>query len=191
MTIEIWKDIEGYEDLYQVSNIGRVRSLDRDVPYRCGSFRHIKGVIKKPYYNTVNGYVYVHLQKEGKDKSCSIHRLVASAFIPNPDSKAEVNHIDFDKTNNHVENLEWTSPKENTGWNKTNERLVAAEQRRIANSVEVNRVEVNQYNKNGKFIKTWWSIKLAGKTLKISPSCIAGCCRGERQTAGGYLWKRA
>lgn len=99
MTEEIWKDITGYEGLYQVSNLGRVKSL-YDGGHKC--FRYL---ILKPSIN--NGYLYVKLTVNGKCKSKAIHRLVAEAFIPNPDNLEQINHIDENKQNNNIENLEW------------------------------------------------------------------------------------
>lgn len=96
---EIWKDIDGYEGLYQVSNLGRVKSSKHDI-------------ILKTYSN--RGYHQVQLSKNNIKSNKTIHRLVAQAFIPNPDNKPQVNHIDEDKTNNKVSNLEWVTAKENS-----------------------------------------------------------------------------
>lgn len=99
--MEIWKDIEGFEGLYQVSNEGRVRSLDH---YANNHF--IEGVMRTPSH-TKDGYVKYRLVANGKDVTARVHRLVALAFIPNPENKETVNHIDGNKNNNHVSNLEW------------------------------------------------------------------------------------
>lgn len=110
--IEEWRDITGYEGLYQVSNLGRVRSLDRYVESKiiCKSF--IKGKILNTSFQK-NGYVVITLSKSGKRKQFKIHRLVAQAFISNFENKPEVNHKDGDKTNNCSDNLEWVTRKEN------------------------------------------------------------------------------
>lgn len=105
---EIWKDIKGYEGLYQVSNLGRVKSLD--IVDRLG--RKHKSNIKYQNDNG-NGYLIVNLKHNGKQKNHLVHRLVAEAFIENPENKKEVNHIDGDKLNNRVDNLEWVSRSEN------------------------------------------------------------------------------
>lgn len=110
MPKEIWKPIAGYEGLYEVSSSGRVRSLGRYVNH--GKHQYWRcGRIRKPY-NT-DGYISVSLNKDSKCITYQVHRLVAEAFIPNPDHKEQVNHIDGCKTNNNVENLEWVTRSEN------------------------------------------------------------------------------
>lgn len=105
---EIWKNIDGYEGIYQVSNLGRVRSLDR----RVWNYTK-KGRILKSHSNG-HGYQNVSLYNENKiEKHAYIHILVAKAFIPNPNNYEQVNHKDFNKANNNVENLEWVSRKQN------------------------------------------------------------------------------
>ena len=115
--LEIWKDIEGYEGLYQVSNFGRVRSLDRYVEYIGTNQTHKKmnmkqfkkGKILVPMLHK-NGYLFIALPKKQK----SIHRLVAEAFIPNPNNLPQVNHKDCNKQNNNFKNLEWCNQSYNT-----------------------------------------------------------------------------
>lgn len=109
---ENWKNIEGYEGLYQVSNFGRIRGLDRVVERKNNNPTTIKGRVKNNQ-QYVNGYLFVALCKNGIKKPLSVHRLVANSFIPNPDNKPEVNHKDLNKHNNHVDNLEWCSHSEN------------------------------------------------------------------------------
>lgn len=108
---EIWKDIKGYEGLYQVSNLGKVRSLDRKIKNKHG-FRTIKGQLINPFMWGA-GYLYVNLHKEQMRISKSVHRLVAEAFLPNEEGKPEVNHKDGDKKNNKADNLEWATSSEN------------------------------------------------------------------------------
>ena len=113
MANEIWKDIEGYEGLYQVSNFGNVKSLARIVHSKKRSDYKIKEKILKQS-DTTTGYKKVELHKDNeKRKSFKVHRLVAQAFIPNPENKREVNHIDGNKHNNNVNNLEWVTSSEN------------------------------------------------------------------------------
>ena len=109
---EIWKPIEGYEDLYQVSSYGRVKSNDRTEICKNGLVRFREGKILKPHQN-YNGYLWVSLCKNDKRKKNKIHRLVAQAFIPNINNKPQVNHIDGNKHNNNLKNLEWVTSKEN------------------------------------------------------------------------------
>lgn len=123
--IEEWREIPGYDGRYQISNFGRIRSVPY-VNYQSSSHpgimmkRHIPGKIMSPT-NNGNGYMIIALRYKGsKRKNHYIHRLVAEAFIPNPDGFAEVNHIDYDKGNNIVTNLEWVSREQNLSWSKDN-----------------------------------------------------------------------
>lgn len=117
---EIWKDIKGYEGLYQVSNLGRVRSLDRVA--RNG--HKYSGKIRKQCFS--RGYLIVSLSKDGVKKHPHVHRLVAEAFVPNPENKPEVSHLDETKTNNKADNLVWATSKENCNMPKHIERLSGA-----------------------------------------------------------------
>ena len=110
---EVWKDIEGYEGLYQVSTCGNIKSLAK--PRKNGNGRcyiQKEKLLKQSFTST--GYKKVELYKDGKRKSFKVHRLVAIAFISNPDNKPEVNHIDGNKINNNIDNLEWVTSSENT-----------------------------------------------------------------------------
>lgn len=109
---EIWKDITGYEGLYQVSSLGNVKSLDRYVKHYRGGNCFKKGATLKPSKNR-KGYYLIVLAKEGISRSKSIHRIVAETFIPNQQNKPQVNHKDGNKTNNSVQNLEWATQEEN------------------------------------------------------------------------------
>lgn len=109
---EVWREVKGYEGYYEVSNFGRVRSLARVITDKNG--RKLK-VVPKMLSIIIGkvGYPVTSLTKNGKSKTCTIHRIIAEAFIPNPENKRTVNHIDGDKTNNDLENLEWATHQEN------------------------------------------------------------------------------
>lgn len=113
---EVWKDIVGYEGLYQVSNLGRVKSLERYVQNHGALQFHkeqIKRASERKRKDGNQGYLTLRLYKDNKGKNCYIHRLVAEAFIPNPENKPTVNHINGDKHDNRAKNLEWNTYKEN------------------------------------------------------------------------------
>lgn len=109
--MEVWKDIEGYEGIYQISSLGRVKSCDRYTPKKNGRMRHEKEKLRALI--DVHGYLYCELWINNTHKRYAIHRLVAGAFIPNPENKPEVNHKDGNKKNNVVDNLEWVTYSEN------------------------------------------------------------------------------
>ena len=159
MDKEIWKDIKGYEGLYQVSNLGNVKRNN-----------HI-------LYKTLRNYLGVKLSKNNIKKFKSIHRLVAETFIPNLENKKQVNHIDGNKLNNCVDNLEWCTASENT---KHAFKIGLEKPTKIS--------PVIQYDLNGKKIKEYNSIKEAKEKNKKC-SKISDCCSGKRKTAGGYIWK--
>ena len=167
---EIWKPIKGYESLYEVSNLGNVKRL-----YRCRKERILKQCIRNKYY-------CVCLCKNNIHQIFSIHRLVAEAFIPNPDNLPCVNHKDEDKTNNRVENLEWCTHIYNNNFGTRNER--------ISDSLSK---PINQYTKDGVFIRQWKSAREASKTLGIYRRNIQMVCYGKvyRRTAGGFIWRYA
>ena len=176
---EEWKDIEGYEGLYQVSNMGRVRSLDRIIVYKDGRVWNCKGRILKNVKGK-NGYLYVNLSKVGNvGKPQNIHRLVAIAFIPNPDNLPQVNHKDEDKTNNTVDNLEWCTAKYNCNYGTAKERQKSKVSKQI---MGINKI-------NG-YIITFQSAKEAERKTGINCSHISSCCKGRKKykSAGGYIW---
>lgn len=168
--MEVWKDIQGYEGLYQVSNQGRVKSLERRTQTRVC---HEK--IMNSQFDT--RYLFVRLSKDGKKRNLLIHRLVANEFIPNRDGCPYVNHINGKKTDNRVENLEWCTPSENTV------HAIVNDIKRLPNK------SVVQCDLQGNTIREWESIKEASVSLKINRSNIGSCCNRKRNKAGNYTWK--
>src|SRR5690625_5086241 len=110
--MEVCKDIKGYAVLYQVSRLGRIKSLARNFKRKKGGIVFVDECIRKPG-KTHDGYSIINLMKHGKSKSYRLHRIVAKHFIPNPENKPQINHIDGDKANNRVKNLEWVTQSEN------------------------------------------------------------------------------
>lgn len=167
--IEIYKPIQGFPN-YQVSNLGNIKSIN---------YRHTnKEKVLNPSLR--NSYYSVQLYNENGLKRCNIHRLVAEAFIPNPNNLLQVNHKDENKLNNCVGNLEWCSSKYNCNYGERNEK--------IGNRVKK---KITQYSKKGEIMKEWSSLTDASKTLNISKSDISLCCRGKLKSAGGYKWEYA
>ena len=175
---EEWKDIKGYEGLYQVSNMGRVKSLGRIVIRKNGKKLSIKERILNPWISC-GGYLQVELHNgSGKRNTPKVHRLVCEAFHENPENKPCVNHIDENKANNEASNLEWCTYEEN---NTHGSRLA-----RIAKSLSK---PVGQYTPDGQLVKIWQSALEVQRRLGVDPSAIRKVARGEQKTAYGYVWK--
>ena len=183
---EIWKDIEGYEGLYQVSNWGRVKSLSNS------KARNEKILV--PRKN--KAYFRIRLTKYGKYKDVFVHTLVASAFIPNPHSYVVINHRDENGLNNKVDNLEWCTQKYNLNYGTAKQRI----SKRLLEYNSIRNKPINQFDLSGNFIRTYASACIAEKETGISSSSIKKCCNGGymhsrykkwyRLThAGGYIWK--
>ena len=181
---EIWKDIKGYENYYQVSNLGRVRSLDRYVATvgNPSGKRLIKGKIKKQTLRTCGrdtGYYYVVLSKNNIDKLCSVHRLVAEAFVPNPNDLPCINHRDEIKTNNHMDNLEWCTISYNNSYGTARERGGA----KLSKSVL-------KFDLDGNLIKKYKSLTIAANEEGVSKGNIENICihRKGKQTVNGFIF---
>lgn len=165
---EIWKDIYfidngivyDYKGLYQVSNMGRVKSLKY---HKTNNEKILKFIKSK------KGYLRVCLCKNQKTKKFLVHRLVAYMFIPNPDNLLQVNHKNEIRNCNEYWNLEWCDAKYNIQYSQSK--------------------RVNQYDLKGNLIKTWPCINEVGKILNIRYQNIWQCCQQKRKTAGGYIWK--
>ena len=160
--MEIWRDIDSYEGLYQISNKGRVKSL------KYGKERILRA------HDNGDGYLKVQLYKNTACQYRYIHRLVAIAFIQNPDNKPQVNHKDENKKNNCVENLEWITCIDNCNYGTRNERVSR---------------KILQYSKSGEFIREWQSAAEVERVLGIDNSNITKCCKGKRKYAGSFIWR--
>lgn len=165
--VEIWKDIPGYEGLYQASNTGKIKSLNYNNTKK-------EKILKSKYDE--RGYLAIELRNKGKRFYTRVHRLVASAFLPNPDNLPQVNHKNEIKNDNRVENLEWCTNDYNCHYGTHYKRVS-----------ESNYKKVNQYDLKGNYIKTFNSINEAKKETKATH--IGSVCLGKRKTSGGYIWK--
>lgn len=184
---EKWKAIEGYEGAYEVSNFGNVRSVDRDIVYSNGRVVSYKGNTKKQTVDKY-GYAYVGLYSNQKHKQGMTHRLVAKAFIPNIDNKPQVNHIDGNKTNNNVENLEWVTPHENYIHAVKNGLSDSKASLNIANKVRLHK-PFAQYTLDGEFIRKYNNYNEMEDITGFKRQCVAKCCHGTYKTSHGYLWR--
>lgn len=172
---EIWKDVEGFEGLYQVSNLGNVKSLERSVRnHKSGATRTIKEHILMAGRDK-DGYLQVNLCKSGRMRAGKIHRLVAKAFIPNPENKPQVNHKDGNKNNNVVNNLEWNTKSENLIHS-----LYVLENTHGKKSKRIVCVETNE---------VFPSISEAARKTGAKQPHISQCLKGKRHQSGGYHWR--
>ena len=162
---EVWKPVVGYEGLYEVSNIGRVRSINY---HKSG-----KAKVMSPSFNTW-GYLIVDLRKNNKRHSYAVHRLVAFAFIPNPDNFPEINHKNEIKTDNNVENLEWCTRKYNINY---------------GTAIKRRSKPIVQLDNNGNVVGKWESGLSASRYYKICKSNIYNCLHGKQKTSKGFVWK--
>lgn len=191
--MEVWKDIKDYEGFYQVSNKGRIRSLDRPVLQRNSSIQIKKGLVLKLAKNH-KGYPMVSLSKNNKKDFKSVHRLVALTFIENPDKKEQVNHIDGNKENNCLSNLEWVTASENIR-HAINNGLMTINKENLEKATKkankINQKRVNQYNLKGELINTFNSMIEAEEKTSAKAKGISEVVRGKQVTAGGYIWRYA
>lgn len=196
MSVEFWKDVKGYESLYQISNLGNVKSLKRNTTYE----RILKQRKNK------DGYFYVKLCKEGNITTKKIHRLVAENFIPNPENKYSVNHINGIKNDNRLENLEWATASEQANhavelglWKWTTEsknklrntlleRGLNQKNNNHSKGHKFGTVRVVQKDDNDNIIKVWDSMSDVSRELGIPVPHIVRVCKGVRKHTRNYRW---
>ena len=171
-----WKNIPGYDGVYQVSDQGQIRSVDRMVTMvmkgtPCQSFRPGHEIV--PSMNR-GGYFEVVLYRGGKGVHHFVHRLVASAFVPNPLGLPQVNHLDENKGNNTASNLGWCTAQENSCYGTRPKRL----QTRVA-----------MFTTKGHVVREFESVRDAATFVRCDYTTIVHCCRGKQKTAKGYVWK--
>lgn len=182
---EIWKNIEGYPN-YQVSNMGRVKRLST------GYYRRTEKILKPQLQN--NGYLHIKLSQKDKTKCILVHRLIAQVFIPNPNNLPQVNHINEDKTDNRVENLEWCDRKYNINYGngiskrvKTNKENGTYKKIGEINS-KIRSKSILQFSKDNSFIRKWDSIIDVQRELGYDNRQICSCLKNRQKTAKGFKW---
>lgn len=174
----IWKPVVGYEDSYKVSNHGKVFSVDRMVK---GNKENVywfrRGCEIQPHLYKC-GYLGLRLTKNGKPNFFYVHRIVADAFIANPQKLPFVNHKDENKTNNNAKNLEWCDRTYNNNYGTHNKRVG-----------ESNQIPILKYSLSGELLHEYSSAKEAETENGYKRGTICNCCKGRRKTAYGYVWK--
>ena len=175
---EVWKDINGFEGIYQISDKGNIRSLDRKIICSNGSVRFQRGSEIKPYINK-QGYRTVVLHNNGKHKMCRICRLVAETFIQNPQNLPQVNHKDENKGNDEKENLEWCTCLYNLTYKNLHHRRNNKNNKKSKPVAQI---------KDGKIIKVFPSIREVERVLGFQNGNISQCCNGKTKTSYGYEW---
>lgn len=194
---EIWKPVKGYEGYYEVSNLGRIKSIERMVKWK-GRERFVKETIKATNIDK-GGYPVVTLCRDCKSTSVKVHRIIAEAFIPNPDNKPLIDHINTIRTDNRVENLRWCTNQENCNNpitlrnarknNYTKESCAKANETKRKRKTMTAPKFVCQYTKQGLLLNVHESIQDAMRNTGIHASAISCVCSGKRFSAGGYIWK--
>ena len=175
---ETWKDVEGFENVYQISNLGRLKRLETIIKSKyMGKYnRNVHKYEKIINVNKNERYYKYTLKYKNKKRVATIHRLVAEAFIPNPNNLPQVNHIDGNKHNNNVENLEWCTQSQNI--------------RHAQNVLNKIAKKVLQIERNtGKIVNEYKSTVEAMQQTKVDRTNISKCCNGKCKTAGGFIWK--
>ena len=180
---EIWKDIIGYEGIYMVSNYSRVKTLSKIFDTKNGTKRRITRE-SEVFTRLQYGYCAGSLRKNNVTKPFYLHRVVAQAFIENPENKPHINHIDCDRANNNLSNLEWVTPQENATHASLNDRLPKGKKHHKARSVE-------KLDMKGNFIFKYDTLAEAAKKNCIFSANIVRCCKQDINHSGGFKWRYA
>lgn len=189
MSGEVWKQIPCYEGLYEVSSNGRVKSLTRNINGRTYTGKMLKLVADR------NGYVRVKICRKRKIERLLVHRIVAKVFLPNPENKPVVDHIDGNPQNNNVKNLRWATHKENQNNPVSLSRFRQAKAGKcIADWIRQKgntsaRKAIIMLDKDGNELATFPSLTQAQEKTQIAASSISAVCKNKRPSAGGYKWK--
>lgn len=183
---ELWKDVKGYEGLYQVSSLGRVKAMAKQSVDTLGRKYIREERILSPRESAQTGYPQLNLSKNGEVKTFPVHRLVAEAFLPNPNNLPCINHKDESRNNNRVENLEWCTYRYNNiygtaSWRRKNSLIRYADE---------NSTPVIQYTLDGEIVRVYKSVVDAERTLGMQKgSGIGQCCNRKLHTAYGFIWR--
>lgn len=175
--VEVWREVKEFAGKYEVSNFGRVRSLD---------YRHTgQARVLRPSMST-DGYLLVDIFKDGKKTRKFVHRVVAEAFIENPSNLTQVNHRNEIKEDNRVENLEWISQKDNINYGTGNERRSKAQLNHPKKSKRV-----LQFDRSGNLLREWLSTSEVERQTGWCQGHISLACRGKLKTTHGFVWRYA
>lgn len=178
---EHWYPVPGFDNAYMFSDYGRIKTFKRK--------GNSKTRIKKCRIDNT-GYVYTNIQYNGVHKTIKPHRLIALYLIPNPNNKEFVNHMDLDKLNNHISNLEWVTPSENAIHYHCNTTKPTWNKGKRGSETKLNK-HIIQLTKDGEFIKEWDCIKTAANYYNISDTHLINVCKGVKRTGVGFIWKYA
>lgn len=190
--MELWKSVVGYEGLYEVSNLGRIKSLARQETFTSALGKIVKRSRKGRIIiqSESKGYSRAHMCKNGIVKIALVHRMVGVAFIPNPNNYPEINHKNGIRSDNRVENLEWCSKSQNIRHcYDVLKRKVSPNVINVYGGDHPASTPILQYDLNGNFLREWPSAIEIQRALNVNSPNIIACCRGKQQTCGGFSWK--